>query len=100
MLEEGKNKLTFQNYHKQIPAHYKIYSNCEALTGRIEEDPTLDPEKSNTRKTQQLEVCNYCYIKVRLPIRQLWYAGMCQHLQYSLWPMQWSAVLAIVLRLL
>ena len=64
MPEEGKNKLTFQNHHKQLPAPYIIYADFEALTTKIE-GPELDPGKSNTRKTQHHEACSYCYIVVR-----------------------------------
>jgi hypothetical protein len=64
MPEEGKNKLTFQNHHKQLPAPYIIYADFEALTTKIE-GPDLDPSKSNTQKTQHHEACSYCYIVVR-----------------------------------
>ena len=62
MTEEGKNKLAFQNHHKQLPAPYIIYA--DFLTTKVE-GPELDPTKSNTRKTQQHEACSYCYIMVR-----------------------------------
>ena len=32
MLEEGKNKLAFQNHHKQLPTPYIIYADFGALT--------------------------------------------------------------------
>ena len=51
MPEEGKNKLTFQNHHKQLPAPYIIYADFEALTTKVE-GPELDPNKSNTQRTQ------------------------------------------------
>ena len=35
MPEEGKNKLAFQNYHKQLPVPFIIYADCEALTTKI-----------------------------------------------------------------
>ena len=57
MPEEGKNKLAFQNHHKQLPAPYIIYS--EALTTKVE-GPELDP----TKRTQHHEACN-SYIVVR-----------------------------------
>ena len=50
MPEEGKNKLTFQNHHKQLPAPYIIYADFEALTTKVE-GPELDPTKSNTQRT-------------------------------------------------
>ena len=64
MPEEGKNKLAFQNHHKQLPAPYIIYADFEALTTKVE-GPELDPTKSNTRRTQHHEACSYCYVKVR-----------------------------------
>lgn len=64
MPEEGKNKLTYQNHHKQLPAPYVIYADFEALTTKIE-GPVLDPAKSNTQNTQHHEACSYCYVVVR-----------------------------------
>ena len=63
MPEEGKNKLTFQNHHKQLPAPYIIYANLEALTTKAE-GPELDPTKSNTHRTQHHEACSCSYIVV------------------------------------
>ena len=65
MPEEGKNRLTFQNHHKQLPAPYIIYADFESLTTKIE-GAELDPTKSNTsKKTQHHEACSYCYTVVR-----------------------------------
>ena len=64
MPEEGKNKLAFQNYHKQLPVPFIIYADCEALTTKIA-GPELDPSKSNTQKTQHHEACGYSYVVVR-----------------------------------
>ena len=64
MPEEGKNKFTFQNHHKKLPAPYVIHADFEALTTKIE-GPELDPTKSNTQRTQHHEACSYCYVKVR-----------------------------------
>ena len=64
MPPEGKNKFTFQNHHKQLPAPYIIYADFEALTMKVE-GPELDPTKSNTQRTQHHEACSYCYVKVR-----------------------------------
>ena len=64
MPEEGKNKLSFQKHHKQLPGLFIIYADFEALTTKIE-GPELNPMKSNTRKTQHHEACSYCYIVVR-----------------------------------
>ena len=63
MPEEGKNRLAFQNHHKQLPAHY-IYADFEALTTTVE-GPELDPIKSNTQRTQHHAACSYSYIVVR-----------------------------------
>ena len=64
MPEEGKNKLAFQNHHKQLPVPFVIYADCEALTTKIA-GPELDPSKSNTHKTQHHEACGYSYVVVR-----------------------------------
>jgi len=64
MPEEGKNKLTFQNFYKKFPAPYIIYADFEALTVRIE-GPELNPDQSNTRNTQHHEACSYSYVVVR-----------------------------------
>ncbi|KAK3772394.1 hypothetical protein RRG08_031418 [Elysia crispata] len=64
MPQEGKNKLTLQNHHKQLPAPYIIYADFEALTTKVE-GPELDPTKSNTQRTQHHEACSYCYIVVQ-----------------------------------
>ena len=64
MPKEDENKLSFQNYHKQMWAPYIIYADFEALTKKIE-GLQLDPAGSNTQKTQHQEACSYCYIVVR-----------------------------------
>ncbi|MES9973939.1 MAG: hypothetical protein ABW094_06720, partial [Candidatus Thiodiazotropha sp.] len=64
MPEEGENKLTFQNHHKQLPAPFIIYADFEALTTKVA-GPELDPTKSNTQRTQHHEACSYSYIVVR-----------------------------------
>ena len=48
MPEEGKNNLTFQNNHRQLPAPYIIYADFEALTTKLA-GPELDPAMSNTQ---------------------------------------------------
>ena len=63
MAEEGKNKLAFQNHHKQLPAPYIIYADFEALTTKVE-GPELDPTKNNTQRTQHHKACSYSYIVV------------------------------------
>ena len=64
MPEEGKNKLAFQNHHKQLPAPYIVYAHFEALTTKFE-GPELDPTKSNTQRTQHHEACSYSYRQSR-----------------------------------
>ena len=64
MPEEGKNKLSFRNWHKQQPAPYIIYADFEALTTKIE-GPEPNPTQSNTHKTQLHQACGYGYIIVR-----------------------------------
>ena len=61
MSEEGKNKLVFQNHHKQQPAPSVIYTDFEALIFDID-GPKLDTTKSTTQKKQQHDVCIYCYM--------------------------------------
>ena len=64
MLEEGKNKLAFQNHHKQLSVPFIIYADFEALITKVEGQELADM-KSNTRKTQHNEACSYCYVVVR-----------------------------------
>ena len=64
MPEKGKNKVFFQNDHKQLPVPFIIYADFEALATKVE-GPELDPAKSNTQRTQYHEACSYCYIAVR-----------------------------------
>ena len=64
MPEKGKNKLTFQNHHKQLPAPFIIYADFEALTTKVE-GPVLDPTKSNTQRAQHHEACSYSDIVMR-----------------------------------
>ena len=63
MPEEGKNKLTLQNHHKQLPATNIIYADFEALTTKVE-GPELDPTNTNTQRTQHHETCSYSCIVV------------------------------------
>ena len=64
MPEKGKNKLIFQNHHKQLPAPFVIYADFEALTTKVE-GPKLDPTKGNTQRTQHHQACSYSYYVVR-----------------------------------
>ena len=60
MTKEGKNKLAFQNHHKQLPAPNIIYADFEALTAKVE-----GPEPDPAKRTQHHEACSYSYIVVR-----------------------------------
>ena len=67
MPEEGKNTLSFQNYHKQMKAPYVIYADFEALVKKIpgcERGPD-SKNKSYTEKTEWHEACGYSYIVVK-----------------------------------
>ena len=68
MPEEDKNKLTFQNHHKQLPVPFIIYADLEAHTNKVE-GPELDPSKSKTQRTQHYEACSYSYIVVRCDVK-------------------------------
>ena len=59
-----KHNLLCQGGNKQLSAPYIIYADFEALTTKIE-GPELDPNQSNTSKTQHHGACSYCYIVVR-----------------------------------
>lgn len=50
-LKREKNKLNFQNWHKQLPVLYIVYTDFEALTIKTE-GPELNPRKSNTQNIQ------------------------------------------------
>ena len=64
MRKEGENKLAFENYHKQLPAPYIIYTDFEALTAKVK-GPEPDPAKSNTQRTQYHKACSYSYFVVQ-----------------------------------
>ena len=84
LSEEGKNKVFFPNHHEQLPVSFIIYTDCEALTTKVE-GPELDPAKSNTQRTQHYEACSYCYSVVRCD-RPVEYRGpnAAEHLLKSL----------------
>ena len=64
MPEKGQNILEFKNWHRQMPVPFIIYADFESLTTKIE-GPELNPNQSNTRKTQLHQACGYSYIVVR-----------------------------------
>ena len=59
MLEEGKDKLSFQNWHKQLAAPFIIYVDFEPLTTKVE-GPGLKPTRTNTQKTRDLRIWIHC----------------------------------------
>ena len=60
MPKEGKNKLKFINYHKQLNAPFVIYADFEAILRKMH---TVSPsdKKSSTNANQNHEVCGYGY---------------------------------------
>ncbi|KAL9954681.1 hypothetical protein ACROYT_G042247 [Oculina patagonica] len=82
MPEEGNNKLSFKNYHKQMKAPFVIYADFEALLRKMQGCKRETPEdrqkrkeqgeeledlkkKSYTDKTEQHEACGFAYTVVR-----------------------------------
>ena len=66
MPEEGKNKLKFQNHHKQMKAPFIIYADFEALVKKMHRcDRTEGSKESYTEKTEQHEACGFSYVVVR-----------------------------------
>ena len=66
MSEEGKNKVIFQNHHKQMKVPFIIYADFEALVKKMHRCER--PEGANvsyTEKTEQHEACGFSYIIVR-----------------------------------
>ncbi|KAK2170321.1 hypothetical protein LSH36_3g10073 [Paralvinella palmiformis] len=59
--EKGKNKLIFQNHHKQFLAPFTIYADFETLATKVE-GREFDITKSNTQKTRQHEASNCYYV--------------------------------------
>ena len=64
MPEKGKNKVFFQNHHKQLPVPFIIYADFEALSTKVE-GTELYPAKSNNQRMQHHEACSCCHIVVR-----------------------------------
>ena len=59
MPKEGDNKMSFQNYHKQMKAPYAVYADFECVL--------CEPnnKKSFTVKTEKHEPCGFSYMIVR-----------------------------------
>ena len=61
MQKSGENKITFQNHHKPLPAHYIIYADFEALATTICLSFTL----CNTQ--QHVAIAMYAAIDMQRP---------------------------------
>ena len=64
MPKEGDNKMSFQNYYKQMKAPYAVYADFECVLKKI---ATCEPnnKKSFTVKTEGHEPCCFSYMIVR-----------------------------------
>ena len=64
MPKEGENKMTFQNYYKQMKAPYVVYADFECVLKKI---ATCEPDnkQSFTIKTEKHEPCGFSYVVVR-----------------------------------
>ena len=65
MSEEGKNKISFQNYQKQMKVPYLIYADFKALVWKMPGCERGPESKSHTEKTELHEACGYAYKVVR-----------------------------------
>ena len=65
MPEEGKNKISFQNYHKQMKMPYVVYADFEAILHKIQGCERSPESKSYTEKIEKHEACGYVYKVVR-----------------------------------
>ncbi|KAL9972954.1 hypothetical protein ACROYT_G019355 [Oculina patagonica] len=81
MPEEGKNTISFKNYHKQMKAPFVIYADFEALLRKMQGckretaeerqkrkdlgEEVKDMKPSYTDKTEQHEACGFAYTVVR-----------------------------------
>ena len=64
MPKEGENKMTFQNYHKQMKVPYVVYADFERLVKKIS---TCEPDNKHsfTVKTEKHEPCGFSYVIVK-----------------------------------
>ena len=64
MPKQGKNKMPFTNYHKQMKAPYVVYADFECLVRKI---ATCEPDSKHsfTVKTEKHEPCGFSYLVVR-----------------------------------
>ena len=67
MPEEGKNTLSFKNYHKHMNVPFVIYSDFEALVRKIPgcQRRPESKQQSFTKKTEWHEKCGFSYFVVR-----------------------------------
>ena len=65
MPQEGKNKLSFQNYQNKMAVPYIIYADFESLNRKVESVVVPSSDKSYTYATQKHEACGYGYVVVR-----------------------------------
>ena len=65
MPEEGKNKITFQSFHKQMKMPYIIYADFEAILHKMKGCERPPENRSYTEKTEKREACGYAYKVVR-----------------------------------
>ena len=66
MPEKGKNKVIFQNHHKQMKVPFIIYLDFEALVKKMHRcERPEGANESYTEKTDQHEACGFSYIDVR-----------------------------------
>ena len=63
--EEGKNKISFQNYHKLMKVSYTIYADFEALVWKMSGCERGSESKSYREKTERHKACGYAYKVVR-----------------------------------
>ena len=57
-MPEPGSEIAFKNYRKQLPAHFVIYADFEAITEKVDEKA---PRKSYTEQYQKHTACGYGY---------------------------------------
>lgn len=66
MPEEGENRVSFQNYHKQMKTPYGIYADFKALVKKFQRCEQKEGiESGYTEKTEWHEACGYAYTIIR-----------------------------------
>ena len=64
MPKEGDNKMTFQNFYKQMKVPHTVYADFECVLKKIE-TCVPDNKKSFTLKTEKHEPCGFSYMIAR-----------------------------------